>query len=247
MSEIILALGSEIRQAGLLAVLKRKQHSVQGVHIHRGEISAAAQSMRVPILMVDESNRQMSIRSLARSLRSEHPRIKVIACCDNLSHAMDLKLTEKYVDGFLFSHSGLDEVEKAVRVVTMGGAYSPRVLIEATRRYNRLNLQNPVFSGLSRRETQIFQLIATGLTVPDIAQRLFISRKTVNTFRYRLYQKLNVKGDVQLTHLAYEYGLLSPDLLKRCALYPQGTKALIDRETATRVAESKQPRYGKKK
>lgn len=246
MSDIILALNSPIQQAGLHSVLAKRQHKIKPVPCNANEIKLAAQGLRLPILFLDESHSKGSIRTLVRRLKNEQHGLKIIVNVDNLSHALDLKLTEKQIDGFLFNYVDIDEVEKAIRVVSMGGNYSPHLLTEAARRYKRLNEQHPVFSGLSRREAQIFQLIATGLTVPDISRRLFISRKTVNTFRYRLYQKLNVKGDVQLTHLAYEYGLVSLDLMKRCDLYPQTVKGVVDKATALRVAELKRPAYDKK-
>ncbi|WP_185960665.1 LuxR C-terminal-related transcriptional regulator [Aliidiomarina halalkaliphila] len=243
MSDIILALRSQIRQAGLLSELTKLKHNVVTASHHRNDLFKAAQPYKVPVLIFDEGNADISLRALARSLKQHHKRFRILAWCDNLSHAMDLRLHEKSIDGFLLANSELDEIEKAIRTVTIGSVYVPTLLAEATKRYRKINEIHPLFSGLSRRESQIFQLIATGLTVPEIANRLFISRKTVNTFRYRLFRKLHVEGDVQLAHLAYQHGLLTPSLLKRLAMYPQLSLPAANESMTQQVAERKSLSY----
>ena len=48
------------------------------------------------------------------------------------------------------------------------------------------------------------------LSYQEIADKLFVSVKTVNTYRYRIFEKLNIDSDVKLTHLAMRYGLIKP-------------------------------------
>ena len=64
---------------------------------------------------------------------------------------------------------------------------------------------NP-FKLLADRELQISTMISQGLKVNEIADRLAISPKTVNSYRYRVFKKLNINGDVELTRLALRYG-----------------------------------------
>lgn len=66
---------------------------------------------------------------------------------------------------------------------------------------------------LSERELQVMMMIVRGRNASDIAAELTLSNKTVNTYRYRLFLKLNVSNDVELTHLAIRYGLLDLDEL----------------------------------
>ena len=56
-------------------------------------------------------------------------------------------------------------------------------------------------------------LINKGEKVQDIADKLSLSSKTVNSYRYRMFEKLNIGGDVELTHLAIRHGLLDMDKL----------------------------------
>jgi two-component system invasion response regulator UvrY len=64
------------------------------------------------------------------------------------------------------------------------------------------------FDGLSERELQVTLMITNGLKVQVIAEKLCVSPKTVNSYRYRIFKKLAINSDVELTHMAIRYGLL---------------------------------------
>ena len=68
---------------------------------------------------------------------------------------------------------------------------------------------NP-FDALTSREMQVFSLIIAGQRAPQIAHGLFITTKTVHTYRYRIFEKLGVANDVELARLASSHGLLGP-------------------------------------
>ena len=72
--------------------------------------------------------------------------------------------------------------------------------------------ENP-FKALSDREMQITMMITKGNKVQDIAESLSLSPKTVNSYRYRLFEKLNINGDVELTRMAIRYGILDAETL----------------------------------
>lgn len=61
---------------------------------------------------------------------------------------------------------------------------------------------------LSERELQVAQMLSRGIRVREISRHLCISSKTINTFRYRIFSKLGIDGDVQLSHLAIQSGLV---------------------------------------
>lgn len=66
---------------------------------------------------------------------------------------------------------------------------------------------------LSERELQIMMMITKGQKVTEISDQLNLSPKTVNSYRYRMFSKLNINGDVELTHLAIRHGLFSAETL----------------------------------
>jgi two-component system invasion response regulator UvrY len=69
------------------------------------------------------------------------------------------------------------------------------------------------FLKLSRRETEVVTLILQGKSIKEMSDMLILSDKTVNTYRYRLYDKLKIKNDVELTRLAYKVGYFETALI----------------------------------
>jgi two-component system invasion response regulator UvrY len=64
------------------------------------------------------------------------------------------------------------------------------------------------FDKLSGREMQVAMMITSGLKAQEIAESLHMSPKTVNSYRYRIFKKLDISSDVDLTHLAIRHGLV---------------------------------------
>jgi len=67
------------------------------------------------------------------------------------------------------------------------------------------------FDVLSDREMQISILIVNCIKVQEISDQLFLSPKTVNTYRYRIFEKLNITSDVELTRLAIRHGIIDTE------------------------------------
>ena len=115
--------------------------------------------------------------------------------------------------GFLTKGAGSDEMVRAIRSVHGGQRYiAPEIaqqiaLAQVTGRTD----ENP-FQSLSERELQIMLMITKGEKAQDIAERLNLSSKTVNSYRYRMFEKLNVGGDVELTHLAIRHKMIDIDV-----------------------------------
>ncbi|MDR0066150.1 LuxR C-terminal-related transcriptional regulator, partial [Acinetobacter sp. 11520] len=66
------------------------------------------------------------------------------------------------------------------------------------------------FDSLSEREMQVAMSVVNCISAQEIADKHFVSVKTVNTYRYRIFEKLAIDSDVKLTHLAIRYGLIKP-------------------------------------
>ncbi|WP_438894606.1 LuxR C-terminal-related transcriptional regulator, partial [Bacillus cereus group sp. BC328] len=88
----------------------------------------------------------------------------------------------------------------AIRSVFAGQRYiSPEMAQRLA--LSRISIQDNPFDQLSQRELQVAMMIVNCHKVSDISDRLFLSPKTVNTYRYRIFEKLGVHSDVELTHL----------------------------------------------
>ncbi|KLN95765.1 LuxR C-terminal-related transcriptional regulator [Moellerella wisconsensis] len=126
------------------------------------------------------------------------------------NYACLLKSLEIGVHGILSIGATVDDIIDAVKVVNTRQKFlSPDIAQKLALHRASYAEQCDLYAILSRREMEIMHLIAGGAAVAVIAERLQISPKTVNSYRYRMFSKLNIRSDVELTHIAISYGLIA--------------------------------------
>ena len=101
-----------------------------------------------------------------------------------------------------------DELVTAIRKVSIGGKYISPSLAEKLAVYLETGAERPLHQVLSDREYRVMCLIASGKTVKEIAEELFLSVKTVSTYRSRVLQKMKMKNNAQLTHYCVQNQLV---------------------------------------
>ena len=136
------------------------------------------------------------------------PNTKIIAltvCNDDL---FPNKLLQAGAHGYLTKNTSRDEIEVAIKNVLQNKRYiSPEIASKIALKH--LSDQgSPPFELLSERELQVTMMITSGHKVQEISDVLFLSPKTVNSYRYRIFEKLQIKNDVELTRLAMKYGII---------------------------------------
>lgn len=115
--------------------------------------------------------------------------------------------------GFLTKDAEPDEMIRAIYKVASGQKYlSTEIAHNIAMSKLDPGVDNP-FDNLSDRELNIAMRLTRGQKVPEIANELSINAKTVNTYRYRMFDKLGVTTDVELTHLALRHKLIDSNLL----------------------------------
>ena len=143
-----------------------------------------------------------------KKLLRSNPDLKVIAltiCDDDLFPSRTLQAG---AFGYLTKGATVNEMVKAIRSVYAGQRYiSPDIASQLALKHISDQGDSP-FDELSERELQVTLMIVNGLKVQEISSRLCLSPKTVNSYRYRIFEKLNIKNDVELTHLAYRHNLV---------------------------------------
>lgn len=139
--------------------------------------------------------------------------IKIIMLTMHTENPFPAKVMQAGAAGYLSKTAGPEEVLNAIRAVNSGQRYlAPEIAQQMALSQLSPSDEDP-FSVLSERELQIMLMITKGQRVADISEQLNLSPKTVNSYRYRLFGKLGVQGDVELTHLAIRYGMLDADTL----------------------------------
>ncbi len=137
--------------------------------------------------------------------------IRVVALSVHKENPFPAKVMQMGAYGYLTKDADPQEMIRAIQKVAVGQKYiAPEIAQQIALGQLDLNEEDP-FKNLSERELQIMIMITKGTKVPEIATQLSISAKTVNTYRYRMFEKLNVSSDVELTHLALRHNLIKTE------------------------------------
>lgn len=120
------------------------------------------------------------------------------------------RLLEAGASGYIGKAGDASELLRAVREVARGKRYLGNNVAQNLALSNVSSGNGSPFDGLSPRELEVAMLLSQGLRQEDIAKRLSLSAKTVNTHKTRLFQKVGIQDSISLARLAAQYGLLDP-------------------------------------
>ncbi|HHF7347776.1 MULTISPECIES: two-component system response regulator LetA [Legionella] len=145
---------------------------------------------------------------VTRRLKKSNPQVKVIAVTAVCAEPMPTRVLQLGAMGYLTKESGAEEMAAAIRKVAKGEKYLSAEIAQKMAINSLEAVQDSPFDLLSEREMQVMLMITSGMTVQDIADRLFLSSKTINGYRYRMFDKLGIKNDVELTFLAMKHRVI---------------------------------------
>ena len=102
----------------------------------------------------------------------------------------------------------MDEIVTAIKEVNAGRRYICSEIAQNLALSLLPGSDGSPFDNLSQREMQVMFMLIQGNKVQDISEKLCLSPKTISTYRSRLFEKLAVRNDAELTRLAMRYGML---------------------------------------
>ncbi|PCH57066.1 MAG: two-component system response regulator UvrY [Legionellales bacterium] len=132
-------------------------------------------------------------------------KVIILTVCDD--EPFPSKLLQAGASGYITKNSDIAEIITAIRTVASGTRYIGPQIAQRMALGSVSGEENKIDS-LSDRELQVMLMIIAGQKVQDISDKLCLSPKTVNSYRYRLFDKLAVESDVELTLLAMRHGML---------------------------------------
>jgi len=148
-----------------------------------------------------------------RRVLQKHPDIKVIALSVLKDGPIPQQLLKLGALGFISKGSPVEEMVTAIRTVYSGKRYLCSEVANNLAFQGLPGANDSPFEKLSQRESEVTNLILQGKSIKEMSDMLVLSDKTINTYRYRLYEKLKVKNDVELTRLAVKFKHIDSGLI----------------------------------
>ena len=150
------------------------------------------------------------LEATRRALRVD-PEIKIIAVTIYDDEPFPSRLLNAGAVGYLTKTADVDEMARAINMVCKGQRYISSEIAQqlALKPFSKEGASP--FDALSSREMQITLMVISGLRVQEIAGNLSLSPKTVNSYRYRIFEKLGVKNDVELTKMSIKHGVIDAE------------------------------------
>jgi DNA-binding NarL/FixJ family response regulator len=201
-----------VLRAGLKAMLSAETNLQVVAEADNGATAVELALELLPnIILMDVTLPRLNGAEATRQIKLARPGLSVIALSVHEELSFARMLHDAGASGYALKRSACDELVRAVRVVAAGGTYiDPSLaghLMRATpggRPAARLAAVN-----LSERETEVVKLLAEGLTMKEMAQQLSLSPRTLETYRARALEKLQLKTRAELVRFAIRNGWMS--------------------------------------
>ena len=196
--------------------IKRMLEDVSGIRVvgeaNNGEEAVKlGRKLKPQVVLMDVKMPGIGGFEATRKLLRVDPDLKVliVTICNN--DLYPARLLQVGASGYLTKGASMEEMVQAIRAVHSGQRYiSPEIASRLAFKHVTDKDDSP-FESLSERELQVMLMITMGMRVQDIAEKLCLSPKTVNSYRYRIFEKLKVQNDVELTLLAIRHGLVESE------------------------------------
>jgi two-component system, NarL family, response regulator NreC len=214
-TQILLADDHQVVLDGLASLLASEHDMhVVGQATDGLEVLPKVKTLRPEVLVVDLMMPGLNGLEVTRQVHAEVPGTKIIVLSMHANDAYVAEALRNGASGYVVKQANARELVLAIRAVMEGLRFLSSPLSEE--RIARLQMEatestlDP-YDLLSKREREVMQLAAEGLTSAEIGDRLKIGRRTVETHRANLQRKLGVKSHSELVKLAVKKGLVAVD------------------------------------
>src|SRR5271154_1706169 len=188
-----------------------------------GEASGGLAALKVirerrpDVAVLDISMPELNGIVLSRRLAGEMPGLRVLVLTLHEDRAYLNQALEAGVRGYVLKRSAVENLVQAIRAVTTGGLYVDPAIsgraLNGKRLQNKPSAQRGTAPALTERETAVLKMTALGFTNKEIASRLDVGVKSVETYKSRGFEKLGLKTRAELVRYASAEGWLEAALL----------------------------------
>lgn len=199
---------------GIESILKdEKEIQVVGKCFDGGSVFAEILKQPIDVILLDINLPVLSGIEVCKRLTKDHPEIKVLALSMYNDESFVTEILKNGAMGYILKNTGKVELVKAIETVYRGHSYFSDEVTETIMKSLVSPKSSPkkdiaLLPKISRREKEVLELIIQEFTTQEIAGKLFISLKTVESHRRSLLTKLNVRNTAGLVRVAVENELV---------------------------------------
>lgn len=194
---------------GVATTLRNTKHTITISVATADELfNALLQGTPCDILLLDILLPGMNGIEVAKRMRSEYPKIKIIVLSVDSREYTLIQLLQIGIDGFVSKRGTQDEVVRAIDYVGNGVPFYGRDIAILIRDISDAKLNKQNTAALTKRELEIIQACCDGLLGKEIAEKLNISLRAVNSHKTNIFNKLGISSSVELVRFAIEHGII---------------------------------------
>ncbi len=172
------------------------------------EVLELIDSSEFDLVLLDISMPRQSGIEVLKQIKWQKPNLPVLVLSIYPEEQYAVRALRAGSSGYLTKESAPDELKQAVIKIARGEKYITSSLAEKLASELSLDRKKMPHEILSDREYEVFNLLASGNTASQVAQKMSLSVKTISTYRSRILSKMNFKTNAQLTHYAFKNNLI---------------------------------------
>lgn len=202
----------QLATSGIRSMLEIYDHiQVKGIYHSGDSLMAGLATFTPDVLLLDILMPGQSGKVLAPMIREQYPSVKIVVLTSLDAPAMVSSMMRRGCLGYLLKDTDQSTLAAAIETTYAGKEFIAPSLREKilTQVLHPEQDKEKVVPEITKRELQILKLIAEEYTAREISEKLFISFRTVESHRYSLLQKLDVKSTVGLVKIALNLGLVT--------------------------------------
>lgn len=164
--------------------------------------------LKPDVVLLDVCLPGLSGFEVTSRLKQASPELGIIILTIHEQAPYPAQLLEAGASGYLTKGCPATELVQAINTVARGGRHIGSKVAQEMALQMLPGGQNSPFDELSAREMEVMLMLADGRKIADIAGIMHLSPKTVATYKYRIFDKLNTRSDVDMTRMALRYGIV---------------------------------------